>query len=202
MSFLVSNRKNDNVFHEDLWGKMIKNERNIYGQLFTLDYLYTKNFDDYYDYYTKHTATGNPIDWLGANPPRYLPDQFGKAQATADWEGGYTNNPYAYDNINYYNSEDLANMAVVPNSVVNRTLNVPTYKTIQPPPGFRLFSYTEDIGMYPTYVANTAFPAIRGVRSPTGKHRSIKRSRGGRGRGSPSITSVGGFGFPSSSVGL
>ena len=41
MAFLVNSRSTNNVFGEDLWGKMIKNEAN-YGQLFSIDWLYTK----------------------------------------------------------------------------------------------------------------------------------------------------------------
>lgn len=143
MAFLVNSRSTNNVFGEDLWGKMIKNEAN-YGQLFSIDWLYSKNFDDNFKFYTTHADDGTVAN--AHNVSKYTNDNAGKTQAKADWDGGYTNNPYPYDNINY-----VAHDNAIAEGINARTWNVHRKNPSLKPHGFDVFAYTEDIGLKPVW---------------------------------------------------
>ena len=156
MAFLVNSRTTNNVFGEDLWGKMIKNEAN-YGQLFSVDWLYTKNFDDNFKFYTTHDTTGNARNpMVPAWAPKYTNDDAGKTQAKIDWDGPYTNNPYPYDDINYVAHDDA-----IAEGIAGRTWNVHRKNPSLKPDGFGLFGYTEDIGVKPIWTRPGILAGIR-----------------------------------------
>ena len=162
MSFLVTSRTTNNIFGKDLWGKMIANE-DEHGSLFSLDYLYTKNFDDNFRYYLTHSINGTE------RAPRKSTDNFGMAigglvhnnivskysndiqgynQAQRDWDGGYTNNPYPHDIVRIVPFNNF-----LAGQTINRVLHVERFPNDNQsiPPGFALNAYKRDLGLVPIY---------------------------------------------------
>ena len=159
---------------------MIKNEAN-YGQLFSIDWLYTKNFDDNFKFYTTHADDGTAATLH--NPAKYTNDDVGKAQAKLDWNGDYTNNPYPYDNINY-----VAYDNATAEGINARTWTVHRKNPSLRPGGFDIFAYTEDIGVKPIWSRRAlglgGGPGYIQVGNPPAR-RGGGGGGGGRGRGRP-----------------
>lgn len=148
MAYLVNSRKRDDVFGQDLWGKMIAGEGQ-YGSLFSIDYLFSQNFDDWYAQRLR-----NPQMEQGMQPDTFENTPEGRKEARKAWEGDHTQNPYPYDVIRSIPWNSGAHNKIIGRQwLVSRRPNdkqdIPT--------GFELNAYKRDFGLVPIYKKKNGF---------------------------------------------